>query len=120
VSESFAPFFARFRRFGDRWFACNARPSDGQPDAVQLVTEAPEFVGAAFPERSLPRAAMVAPGTQSNRVLLLVDEAGGVIIAACPDAEGMAPLVSELLAASAKLWHQKSTASPSPSRSSSG
>ena len=107
MSEPFAPFFARFRRFGDRWFVCNARPSDAQTDAVQLVTEAPEFIGAAFPDRPLPRAAMVAPGTESNRVLLLVDEAGGVTIAACPDAEGMAPLVSELLAASAKLWHQK-------------
>ena len=108
MSESFAPFFARFRRFGDRWFACTAKASGEQTDTVQLVTEAPEFVGTVFPERPLPRAAMVAPGTESNRVLLLVDEAGGVVITACPDAEGMAPLVSEILAASAKLWHQKS------------
>lgn len=107
MSTGFAPFFARFRRAGDRWFAFTGKPGEALADSAQLVAEAPEFVGAAFADRPLPRAAMVAPGSDSGRVLVVVGETGDVVLVACPEPGRMAPLVGEMLAASAKLWHQK-------------
>jgi hypothetical protein len=107
MSVGFAPFFARFRRSGDRWFAFAGRPAEALSDSAQLVAEAPEFIGAALSDRPLPRAAMVAPGSESSRVLVVVGEAGDVAIVACPEPGKMTPLVGEMLAASAKLWHQQ-------------
>jgi hypothetical protein len=104
------PFCARFKRFGDYWFAFAGAP-DGTPiDMLQLVVEAPEFLGMLAPEKPLPRAAMVAPQSQSNRVLVAVDEAGGVSLVVVPDpavAGSLSAAVGELLAASGRLWHQK-------------
>ena len=110
------PCCARFKRFGDRWFAFTGAAGAGPIDALQLVIEAPEFLGMAV-SQPLPRAAMVAPQSQSNRVLVVVDEAGGVQLAVCPEpgaSGGLAAVVGELLAAGGRFWHQKYEALAGP------
>lgn len=103
------PCCARFKRFGDRWFAFTGVATTGPIDALQLVIEAPEFLGMTA-DQPMPRAAMVAPQSQSNRVLVVVDEAGGVQLAVCPEpgaSGGLAAVVGELLAVGARFWHQR-------------
>jgi hypothetical protein len=103
------PCCARIRRYGERWFAFMPGSGAGPVDTLQLVTEAPEFLGMLTPDRPLPRAAMPAPQSQSSRVLLVVDEAGGVQLAVCPEpgvSTSLSSAVGELLAASGRLWHQ--------------
>lgn len=103
------PCCARFKRFGDRWFAFTGTTETGPIDARRLVIEAPEFLGMAT-DQPLPRAAMVAPQSQSDRVLVVVDEEGGVRLAVCPEigaSGGLTPVVGELLAAGGRCWHQK-------------
>jgi len=110
------PCCARFKRFGDRWLAFTGAAGGGPVDPLQLVIEAPEFLGMAGTQ-PLPRAAMVAPQSLSNRVLVVVDEAGGVQLAACPQpgvGGGLAALVGELLAAGGGFWHQKYDALAGP------
>jgi hypothetical protein len=110
------PCCARFKRFGDRWFAFTGTPGILPIDPLQLVIEAPEFLGMAG-NQPLPRAAMVAPQSQSNRVLVVVDEAGGVQLAVCPEpgASGsLSEMVGELLAAGGRFWHQKYDALAAP------
>jgi hypothetical protein len=110
------PCCARFKRFGDRWFAFTGAAGTGPIDMLQLVIEAPEFLGMAV-SQPLPRAAMVAPQSQSNRVLVVVDEAGGVQLAVCPESGasgGLAAIVGELLAAGGRFWHQKYEALAGP------
>ena len=103
------PCCARFKRFGDRWFAFTGTNETGPIDARRLVIEAPEFLGMAT-DQPLPRAAMVAPQSQSDRVLVVVDEEGGVQLAVCPEtgaSGGLTPVVGELLAAGGRCLHQK-------------
>jgi len=78
------------------------------PDVVQLVCESPEFLGMLGPEQPMPRAAAVVPGSTSGRVLVAVDEKGGVQLVACPDpaAADASSLVGDLLATGGRLWHQ--------------
>jgi len=110
-----SPCCARFKRHGDRWFSFTGSAATGSVDALQLVLDAPEFLGLTG-SRPLPRAAMFAPQSQSNRVLVVVDEAGGVQLAICPEpgaSSGQAAMVG-YLAAGGRFWHQKYEALAGP------
>jgi len=99
------PCYARFRRFGDRWFAFNGTVGTAPIDALQLVIDAPEFLGAGA-DQSLPRAAAPAQ-SQSSRVLVVVDDAGGVQLAVCPEPDGdLAMVVGDLLATGRRFWRK--------------
>lgn len=100
------PCWARFRRFGDRWFAFSGTPGTGAIDALQLVIDSPEFLGTSA-NQSLPRAAMAPPQSQSNRVLVVADEAGGVQLAVCPEpGTDLAVIVGDLLATGRRFWRK--------------
>jgi len=108
------PCWAHFKRFGDRWFAFTGAAGTGQIDALQLVIDSPEFLGTAA-DRSLPRAAMAPPRSQSSRVLVVVDEAGGVQLAVCPEPGGdLAVVVGDLLATGRRFWRKKYEALAGP------
>jgi len=108
------PCWARFKRFGDHWFAFTGVAGTGPIDALQLVIDAPEFLGMAA-DRPLPRAAMAPPQSHSSRVLVVVDEAGGVQLAVCPEPGGdLAAVVGELLAVGGRFWRQKYEALAKP------
>jgi len=108
------PCWARFRRFGDRWFAFTGTDGAGTVDALQLVIDAPEFLGmgaSQFP----PRAAMAPAQSHSNRVLVVVDEAGGVQLAVCPEPGGdAATVVGDVVATGHRLWRKKYDALAGP------
>ena len=55
-----SPCWARFKRFGDRWFAFSGKDGTAALDALQLVIDAPEFLGLGQIQ-SWPRAAMASP-----------------------------------------------------------
>lgn len=100
------PCWARFRRFGDRWFAFSGTPATSPIDALQLVIDAPEFLGAGA-DQSLPRAAMPPAQSHSSRVLVVVDDAGGVQLAVCPEPDGdLAVVVGDLLATGRRFWRK--------------
>jgi hypothetical protein len=106
------PCFARFKRFGDRWFAFTGMAATSSIDAMQLVIDAPEFLGNGGP---MPRAAMSPPQSQSNRVLVVVDEAGGVQLAVCPEPDrDLADVVGDLLATGRRFWRKKYEALAGP------
>ncbi len=103
------PCIIRLTRPDGKWYPLAGRPAEGQFDAVKLVIEAPEFLGLLAPEQPLPRAAALVPGAASGRVLVAVDEQGGIRLAACPDGQDAAKLsalMGDLLATGARLWHQ--------------
>lgn len=101
------PCWARFKRFGDRWFAFNGKEGTDAVDALQLVVDSPEFLGQGS-NQSLPRAAMAPPQSHSNRVLVVVDEAGGVQLAVCPEPGGdSAMVVGDVVATGHRFWRKK-------------
>jgi hypothetical protein len=101
------PCWARFKRFGDRWFAFDGKDGTSALDPVQLVIDAPEFLGQGA-GRSVPRAAMATPQSHSNRVLVVVDEAGGVQLAVCPEPGGdSAMVVGDVVATGHRFWRKK-------------
>jgi hypothetical protein len=109
-----SPCWARFRRFGDRWFAFAGKDGTRAVDALQLVIDAPEFLGQG-PNQSLPRAAMAPPRSHSNRVLVVVDEAGGVQLAVCPEPGGdSAVVVGDVVATGHRFWRKKYNAMADP------
>ena len=102
-----SPCWAHFKRFGDRWFAFNCEDGTNAVDALQLVVDSPEFLGQGT-NRSLPRAAMVPPQSHSNRVLVVVDEAGGIQLAICPEPGGdSAVVVGDVVATGHRFWRKK-------------
>jgi hypothetical protein len=108
------PCWARFKRFGDRWFAFNGKVGSDAVDALQLVIDSPEFLGRS-PNQSLPRAAMAPPQSHSNRVLVVVDEAGGVQLAICPAPGGdSAVVVGDVVATGHRFWRKKYDALAGP------
>jgi len=108
------PCYARFKRFGDRWFAFTGAPGTNSIDAMQLVIDAPEFLGNGGSE-PMPRAAMSPPQSQSNRVLVVVDETGGVQLAVCPEPDrDLADVVGDLLATGRRFWRKKYEALAGP------
>ncbi len=104
------PCCIRVSKFGDRWSAATVT-ARGQPiDLVELTVQSPEFLGMVEPSGPMPRAAVVVPQPVSGRVLVAVDERGGVQLVGCPDMrlEGNAAgVISDILAANGRLWHQK-------------
>ena len=107
----------RVAKFGGRWQFIAPEESDEELDGVRLVTEAPEFLGLLDPGQGIPRAAIVAPNSASGRVVLAVDENGGIRIVVCPEKGGeaeLAGLIGDVLATSGRFWHQpyKSIAEP--------
>ena len=108
------PCWARFRRFGDRWFAFNGKEGTDAVDALQLVIDSPEFLGQGS-NQSLPRAAMAPPQSHSNRVLVVVDEVGGVQLAVCPEPGGdSAMVVGDVVATGHRFWRKKYDALAGP------
>ncbi len=108
------PCWARFRQFGDRWFAFTGTVGAGTVDALQLVIDAPEFLGMGA-SQSVPRAAMAPAQSHSNRVLVVVDEAGGVQLAVCPEPGGdSATVVGDVVATGHRFWRKKYDALAGP------
>ncbi|NPV14871.1 hypothetical protein HPY86_08085 [candidate division WOR-3 bacterium] len=91
------------------WLEFPSAPVSGAVDRIELISQAPEFLGMAFGETPLPRAVALLSGAVSNRVLVALDEAGKVMLVGCPDQKeetGISLMVGDLLAASGRLWHQ--------------
>jgi len=108
------PCWARFKRFGDRWFAFNGKEGTDTVDALQLVVDSPEFLGPGS-NQSLPRAAMAPPQSHSNRLLVVVDDAGGVQLAICPEPGGdSAVIVGDVVATGHRFWRKKYDALAEP------
>ncbi len=108
------PCWARFKRFGDRWFAFNGRDGTSTLDPLQLVIDAPEFLGQGGSE-SVPRAAMASPQSHSNRVLVVVDEFGGIQLAVCPEPGGdSAIVVGDVVATGHRFWRKRYDALAGP------
>jgi hypothetical protein len=108
------PCWARFKRSGDRWFTFDGRDATDTVDALQLVIDAPEFLGQSSTQ-TLPRAAMAPPQSHSNRVLVVVDEAGGVQLAVCPEPGGdAATVVGDVVATGHRFWRKKYNAMAEP------
>jgi hypothetical protein len=108
------PCWARFKRFGDRWFAFNGKDATSALDALQLVIDAPEFLGQGA-SQPVPRAAMASPQSHSNRVLVVVDEAGGVQLAVCPEPGGdSATVVGDVVATGHRFWRKRYDALAEP------
>lgn len=108
------PCWARFKRSGDRWFAFDGKDGTDTVDALQLVIDAPEFLGQGSTQ-TLPRAAMAPPQSHSNRVLVVVDEAGGVQLAVCPEPGGdAAVVVGDVVATGHRFWRKKYKAMAEP------
>ncbi len=103
------PFCARAGSASNGWLELPAVAAPADVDLLELLQEAPEFLGMALGEAPLPRAVAVLPQSVSGRVLIAVDEAGKITIVGCPDQkkkEGINLMVGDLLAASGRLWHQ--------------
>jgi len=117
------PCCIRVGKFGDRWSAATLQ-APGEPiDPVELVVQAPEFLGLLVPDKPMPRAAMIVPQSTSGRVLIAVNETGGIELVGCPNprVEGATgAVVSDLLAAKGRLWHQKPPVVAGPFRESLG
>jgi hypothetical protein len=108
------PCWARFKRFGDRWFAFDGKDGTSMLDALQLVIDAPEFLGHGAGQ-SVPRAAMAPPRSHSNRVLVVVDEVGGVQLAVCPEPGGdSATVVGDVVATGHRFWRKRYNALAEP------
>ncbi|MBN2464450.1 hypothetical protein JXD38_02330 [candidate division WOR-3 bacterium] len=108
------PCWARFKRFGDRWFAFDGKDGTSTLDAFQLVIDAPEFLGQGT-SQSVPRAAMAPPQSHSNRVLVVVDEAGGIQLAVCPEPGGdSAMVVGDVVATGHRFWRKRYKALAEP------
>ncbi|MEO0081554.1 MAG: hypothetical protein ABIL25_04580 [candidate division WOR-3 bacterium] len=91
----------------DRWQTVEPRPSDTPFDPLQLILDVPEFLGMLDASQGTPRAAIIAPGSASNRVLVAVDAAGAVQLVACPaDDTELSSIVGDLLAAGGRFWRQ--------------
>lgn len=99
----------RAQEFSEEWLGFPSAVASGTIDRMELVQQAPEFLGMASGDVPLPRAVAVLPQSSSGRVLVAVDEAGKVMLVGCPDQKldtGISLMVGDLLAASGRLWHQ--------------
>jgi hypothetical protein len=102
-------YCVRIANAGDRWLVVTPQDKGEELDAVKLVTEAPEFLGLLDPAGLMPRAAVVAPGSASGRVLLAINEYGRIRLVACPekgDEAELGGLMADLLSISGRLWRQ--------------
>jgi hypothetical protein len=109
-----SPCWARFKRFGDRWFTFDGKDGTSALDALQLVIDAPEFLGQSS-DQHLPRAAMATPQSHSHRVLVVVDDAGGIQLAVCPEPGGdSAVVVGDVVATGHRFWRKKFDALAEP------
>ncbi len=78
-------------------------------ELVELLQQAPEFVGYGDELEALPRVLAPLPNSHSGRVFIAVDELGKIVIVGCPDQsseDGISTMVGDLLGASGRLWHQ--------------
>jgi len=92
-----------------KWHPLAVRPGGEAPDMVKLVAEAPEFLGLLEPDQPMPRAAALVPNSASGRVLVAVDEKGGLRLVACPDPKDtsqMSVVMGDLLSTGGRFWHQ--------------
>jgi len=99
----------RVTQVGDRWQHFSPRFANKRLDAVQLLTEVPEFLGILDLKDNPPLVAMVAPNSSSGRVLVAIDGRGKVYLVACPDRADeseLSALIGDILATGGRFWHQ--------------
>lgn len=104
------PFCVRVNKPVAEWVRFPNQPGEQKVDRLQLLREAPEFLAMDATDRPPPRVAFVLPPSPSGRVLVAIDEFGGLRLVGVPDhdaAGGLAAMVSELLADGGRLWHMK-------------
>ncbi|MFO7675737.1 MAG: hypothetical protein R6X12_05440 [bacterium] len=102
-------YCVRIAKLRDQWRLFTLERAEDVIDAAQLVIDVPEFVGLLQPGGPLPRAAIVAPSSNSGRVVLTVDDGGRLQLIGCPhdgdDAE-LAMVMGDLLSIGGRLWRQ--------------
>lgn len=93
------------------WHTFIPTPAAVSVDAISLVLEAPEFLsGQGFPDSAVRVAVPLAfPAQRTDRLLLAVDESGGIMLAGFPDPadRGSATAIAgDLVAVTGRLWRQ--------------
>jgi hypothetical protein len=91
------------------WMSFLPAPSGVTVDTLGLVLEAPEFLtGLGHPDAPVRVAVpVIQPGTRTDRLLVAVDEAGGITLVGCPDAqhpESAVHLAGDMLGLVGRLW----------------
>jgi len=104
-------FCIRSREERRGWKTFLPSPVQTAVDALTLILEAPEFLtGQGYPDSAVRVAIpIILPGYRTNRLLLAVDEAGGITLAGCPDAANPVSatmLAGDILALTGRLWRQ--------------
>ncbi|MEO0073792.1 MAG: hypothetical protein ABIK43_03940, partial [candidate division WOR-3 bacterium] len=97
---------------GKQWLRIAGIRAETRVDRLELLREAPEFVGMLDSEQSPVRAVFAGPETTSGRVLIGVHESGALRLIGCPDqqnTDGIPVVVGELLAVSGRLWNQQAS-----------
>ncbi|MBM3321883.1 hypothetical protein FJY69_00140 [candidate division WOR-3 bacterium] len=102
-------YCARSREERRGWISFLPEPSSVVVDALGLVLEAPEFLtGQGHPDAPVRiTVPVIQPGIRTDRLLVAVDEAGGITLVGCPDEKdpGSAVLVAgDVLGLSGRLW----------------
>ncbi len=92
------------------WISFLPVPSSVVVDALGLVLEAPEFLtGQGHPDAPVRvTVPVLQPGIRTDRLLVAIDEAGGITLVGCPDAENTGSatiLAGDLLGLTGRLWH---------------
>jgi hypothetical protein len=104
-------FCVRSREERRGWKTFLPSPVQTAVDALTLILEAPEFLtGQGYPDSAVRVAIpIILPGYRTDRLLLAVDEAGGITLAGCPDAANPVSatmLAGDILALTGRLWRQ--------------
>ncbi len=98
-------FCVRARTKLPEWHVLSPTRAGIPIDSAALILEVPEFLSMAGNTDAAFRAAM--PAQRSSRVLVTIDEKGGITIVACPgNGDSHTNIVEGTLAANGRLWHQ--------------
>jgi len=102
-------FCIRARTEREGWQPFVPGLSNAQIDFLGLVLDVPEVLSLAAPNEPVYRAAMAAPAAApGSRVLVAVDDRGGLAIVGCPDRSvpgSYREMVAGILATGGRLWH---------------
>ncbi len=91
------------------WISFLPEPSGIAVDALGLVLEAPEFLtGQGHPDAPVRiTVPVIQPGMRTDRLLVAIDEAGGVTLVGCPDEKDPSSgvlLAGDVLGLTGRLW----------------